>query len=54
MREVVNTWEVRPTGTTVLCARCGGHFINETEGRRSHAVVFGHSPEGLANVDPKR
>lgn len=44
MREVVNTWEVRPAGTTVLCARCGGHFINDAEGIKAHITVLGHRP----------
>ena len=34
-----------PSGvTTILCARCGGHYIDAPPGRDAHQVVFGHTP----------
>lgn len=53
MREFANKWEFCPPCPTVLCARCGGHFIDDADGQQAHSVVFGHHPEGLANVGSK-
>jgi len=33
-----------PGAKTTLCARCGAHFLDSDDGRKSHSAVFGHFP----------
>lgn len=41
----VQTRPAREPSTTVVCRRCGGHYVDDYEGRSAHVVVFDHAPE---------
>lgn len=30
--------------TTILCTRCGGHYLDYPAGHEAHKAVFGHQP----------
>lgn len=44
MTDYGQTRSVRPPSETVSCDRCRAVYVDDTEGRTAHRVVFGHQP----------
>ena len=44
MSALFNTEGVRPLSAVTKCGRCRSFYVDDSEGRRAHNVVFGHHP----------